>query len=260
MDTFTGGCSTGCGGNSLPLNNQTLVASHELVESVTDPYVGLDTGNLYASPCGWADNNNSCGEVGDVCADNGPGDTITVSGRTWVIQEMWSDCQGQCTSSGPTPVANNQNLTTYPDTPLPLTLSMANAGSFCHYQLFTVTSGPANGVLNGNSPNLVYTPAPGFTGQDSFQFAANGSPGNVSIEVVPLLITTAAIDPTKTNFVVCWNSEPGAAYTVLTNNQLASLATWTPAGTTNAAGTNTCFTLRGATARSPKMFVAIKKN
>ena len=100
MDEFTGGCASGCGTNATPLENQTDTASHELVEAVTDPDIGLDTGNSYAYPAGWGDNNNGCGEVGDICDDGGTGDTITVSGRSWVVQEIWSNKQIKCTSTG----------------------------------------------------------------------------------------------------------------------------------------------------------------
>jgi hypothetical protein len=257
MDTFSGGCSAGCGGNSTGLANQTDVASHELIEAVTDPYVGLDTGANYAYPCGWGDNN--CGELADICADNGPGDTVTVSGRSWVVQEIWSQCQNGCVSTGPVPVAKSQHLTIFPETPVPITLTMSNASSFCHYHLFVVTHGPAHGVLSGTLPNLTYTPATGFTGEDSFQFTANGSPGTVSITVA-LMITSADFDVTKTNFVVCWNAQPGASYSVLTNTSLSALANWTSAGATNATSTNTCFTFPGRPASGSKMFVAIKKN
>ncbi len=51
-------------------------------------------------PSAWGDNNNQCGEIGDICDDGGTGDTITVSGRTWSVQEVWSNKQNKCTSSG----------------------------------------------------------------------------------------------------------------------------------------------------------------
>jgi hypothetical protein len=183
MDTFTNGCATGCGGNGDPSQNQTYVASHELVDAVADPYVGLNTNNPYAYPCAWADNDNSCGEVGDVCDDNSPGDTILRSGGgTWVVQQIWSGCQGQCSSAASgLPVANNQDLITYQGTPLAITLSELPGCN--QYNVFTVTNGPAHGILSGSPPNLTYTPAAEFAGQDSFQFAANGSPGTVSIAV-----------------------------------------------------------------------------
>jgi len=100
MDEFSGGCATGCGSNATGLENSTDTASHELVEAVTDPDIGLDTGNAYAYPAGWGDNNNGCGEVADICDDGGAGDTITVSGRSWVVQEIWSNKQNKCTSTG----------------------------------------------------------------------------------------------------------------------------------------------------------------
>ena len=56
------GCDSGCGA-STPLNNQTSVASHELIEAVTDPAVGL--ANVYGPPLAW--HNKTYGEIGDIC-------------------------------------------------------------------------------------------------------------------------------------------------------------------------------------------------
>jgi hypothetical protein len=103
MDVFTGPCALGCGGNATPLDDATSLHSHELIEAVTDPDIGLDTQFNYAYPAGWGDNNNQCGEIADICADGSPGDSITVAGRTWVVQQLWSNAQQKCTSSGPTP-------------------------------------------------------------------------------------------------------------------------------------------------------------
>jgi len=112
MDEFTGTCATGCGANSTGLANSTDSASHELVEAVTDADIGLDTQNGYANPAAWGDNNNQCGEIGDICDANSAGDTITVSGRKWVVQELWSNKQGKCTSTGPDlPVCSGTTLT-----------------------------------------------------------------------------------------------------------------------------------------------------
>ena len=102
MDTFTGPCDAGCGANATGLETATEVTSHELVETVTDPNVGFVTGAAYAFPAAWADNDTGCGELADICESAGPGDTITVSGRTWTVQEIWSRRQRQCTSGGPT--------------------------------------------------------------------------------------------------------------------------------------------------------------
>ncbi|HEX4824456.1 MAG TPA: hypothetical protein VFV19_09090 [Candidatus Polarisedimenticolaceae bacterium] len=103
MDYFTGACAMGCGSEPTPLGISTDVASHELVESVTDPDIGLDTDANYAYPAGWGDNFNNCGEIADICDSGAVGDTITVSGRTWYVQQVWSNQQAKCTSTGPAP-------------------------------------------------------------------------------------------------------------------------------------------------------------
>jgi MYXO-CTERM domain-containing protein len=101
MDTFVGGCSMGCGGNASAFDNATETASHELVEVATDADIGLDFQSNYASPAAWGDNNNMCGEIADICDDGGPGDTISVGGRSWVVQEFWSNAQRKCVSTAP---------------------------------------------------------------------------------------------------------------------------------------------------------------
>jgi len=78
MDEFTTACAEGCGGNATAMENMTDTSSHELAESITDADIGLDTGNNYAYPAAWGDNNNNCGEIGDICDSGSAGDTITV--------------------------------------------------------------------------------------------------------------------------------------------------------------------------------------
>jgi hypothetical protein len=101
MDVFTGPCATGCSKNATALDNATDLHSHELVESVTDPDVGLDLQSEYAYPAAWGDNDNNCGEIADICDDGRAGDPITVDGRTWIVQELWSNRNGKCMSTGP---------------------------------------------------------------------------------------------------------------------------------------------------------------
>ena len=98
-DTFTTACSA-CG--KTPMSAMTTDAAHELTEAVTDALIGLDT-NLqvaFAYPAGWGDNDNDCGEVEDIC-DDGTEDPFTVSGRTWFVNEFWSNRLGECISSAP---------------------------------------------------------------------------------------------------------------------------------------------------------------
>src|SRR5262249_15444979 len=77
----------------------TFIASHELAEAATDTDIGLDTSTtLYQYPAAWGDNN--CGEIGDICASGATGDTITVNGHNWVVQQLWSNAANKCQSSG----------------------------------------------------------------------------------------------------------------------------------------------------------------
>ncbi len=99
MDNFTSACAQGCGANATAMENQTDVSSHEFAEAITDADIGLDTQFDYANPAGWGDNN--CGEIADICDADSAGDTITVDGRSWVVQELWSNKANQCESTGP---------------------------------------------------------------------------------------------------------------------------------------------------------------
>jgi len=100
MDDYSGACSNGCGESSTPFENESSVTSHELVEAVTDADIGLlpATASAAVAPAAWYDNNNNCGEIMDICDNGLNGDTITVDGRSWIVQEMWSNWQNKCTS------------------------------------------------------------------------------------------------------------------------------------------------------------------
>jgi hypothetical protein len=73
-------------------------------------------------------------------------------------------------------------------------------------------------------------------------------------------ITSASLDITGTNFVVCWESSPSAVYTVMTNTSLAAPASWTSVGgPIIATSTTTCFTLPGGIVGQTNVFVEIKQ-
>jgi hypothetical protein len=90
----SGGCSTGCGSNSVPFNNLCSVASHELAEMVTDPGVGLAT--TYSPPLAWYDATN--GEIGDICNAQ-QGTTVGSDGITYVIQKIFSNKANACVAA-----------------------------------------------------------------------------------------------------------------------------------------------------------------
>src|SRR5205807_10517755 len=78
-------------GNGTPFGNYCSVASHELVEAVTDAEVGLAT--ITGPPLAWYDNTN--GEIGDIC--NAQQGTITGSdGVSYTVQKEFSNLANDC--------------------------------------------------------------------------------------------------------------------------------------------------------------------
>jgi hypothetical protein len=80
-----GACAGGCGTKSQ-LENTTSVASHELLESVTDADVG--NARSVGPPLAWYDSSN--GEIADICV----GQTATVAGYN--VQLAWSNAANAC--------------------------------------------------------------------------------------------------------------------------------------------------------------------
>jgi len=86
------------------------------------------------------------------------------------------------------PVAVGQTLSTTVNIPLSITLNGTDIEG--NALTYTVTSLPAHGNISGIAPNLVFTPASGFTGSDSFQFTVHdgnleSTPAQMSITVNP---------------------------------------------------------------------------
>jgi hypothetical protein len=86
--------------------------------------------------------------------------------------------------------ASNQAVSTSHGQALPITLSSnAASGDLLTY---LIISGPAHGTLSGTGANLVYTPATGYSGLDTFQYqvidnttGVTSSIGTVSLTVNP---------------------------------------------------------------------------
>ncbi|SDU75653.1 choice-of-anchor L domain-containing protein [Jiangella alkaliphila] len=85
------------------------------------------------------------------------------------------------------PVADDQAVETVVDTPVDITLTGTDEdGDELTYEL---ASEPENGTLSGEAPDLTYTPAEGYTGDDAFTFTvsdgtATSEPATVTITVV----------------------------------------------------------------------------
>ena len=79
MPDFSGGCAS-CGGESTQLASTTVVASHEVAESMTDPNIGVANDTQNEKALAWYDDQND--EIGDVCE----GDSATVAG--WRVTKL----------------------------------------------------------------------------------------------------------------------------------------------------------------------------
>jgi hypothetical protein len=95
------GCEFGCGAAATQFGNYTQVASHELVETMTDPEVGLAT--VFGPPLAWADTVFS--EIGDICNDLN-GQVVGADGVTYDVQTEFSNSVNDCivTNAAATPV------------------------------------------------------------------------------------------------------------------------------------------------------------
>jgi hypothetical protein len=98
LPDMTQGCAIGCGGAPTTFANQTSVASHELIEAITDAEVGLTA--AIAAPLAWYD--AFYGEIGDIC--NGQQGTFAgTDGVTYTIQQEFSNEQGDCITTRAVP-------------------------------------------------------------------------------------------------------------------------------------------------------------
>ncbi|MBI4601842.1 MAG: tandem-95 repeat protein [Planctomycetes bacterium] len=88
------------------------------------------------------------------------------------------------------PVSSPQSVATPEDTPVAITLTATDADGDA--LVYTVVTGPANGVLSGTPPSLTYTPGPEWSGSDGFTFKA--SDGLVESNVAAVSITVAAVN------------------------------------------------------------------
>jgi hypothetical protein len=135
------GCSSGCG-TSTVFGNYTSVTSHELVEAMTDAFVGIAT--TFGPPLAWYDMTN--GEIGDIC--NGQQGSYTANGTTYTVQLEFSNSASNCVNFPPAGGATpNFSLSASPSS-------------------LSVTQG-----TSGNS-TITVTPSGGFTGSVTLSTSA----------------------------------------------------------------------------------------
>jgi hypothetical protein len=97
-DSFSGMCAPPACGNGTALENYTSLASHEVIESVTDP--AGDDAAIGASrwPEAWIDSSLAAqGEIGDICSYRSQNGKVTgASGTIFNVQGEWSNNRNAC--------------------------------------------------------------------------------------------------------------------------------------------------------------------
>ena len=95
------------------------------------------------------------------------------------------------------PIADAQGVTTLEDVSKSINLTGSDPDGDAI--TFVVVSAPAQGVLNGAAPNLIYTPASNYSGPDSFTFKVNDGTTDSSPATVSITVTSVGESPIANN-------------------------------------------------------------
>jgi hypothetical protein len=217
------GCDTGCGSNASGFNNQTSVASHEMIETVTDAEVGLAT--VVGPPLAWYDSTN--GEIGDIC--NAQQGSITGGdGVTYVVQTEFDNATSNCIVSKAV-AGNNFSISASP-TSLSIqqgasgnsTISTATTSGSAQTVSLSVSGAPA-GVTATLSPTSVTSGGSSTLTVSAASTAATGT--------FTLTVTGTATSGSHTATVSVTITAPGATCTtttqLLANPGFETTASWT---------------------------------
>jgi DNA/RNA endonuclease YhcR with UshA esterase domain len=142
------GCESGCGSASTVFGNYTHVASHELVETMTDAEVGLAT--TFSQPLAWYDQNTNA-EIGDLCVGQN-GQVVGSDGVTYDVQREFSNSANDCVVTlGPPAVSS-----------VAVSPPSIEGGTSATGTVLLTRAAPAGGAtvtLASSAPGLVTVPA-----------------------------------------------------------------------------------------------------
>jgi hypothetical protein len=221
------GCDVGCGTDQRMFNNVSATASHEMIEAITNPDVGI--AQYLAPPLAWYDNAN--GEIGDICDQVQTTFTAT-SGTVYTVQAGWSNAQGNCVSApaGAPPPNNPPPNNPPPNNPPPNNPPPNNpppSGS-------VVNGGFETGDLSGwtVAAGSITNVAGGHSGNRAAQIGSSGALAGDST-----LTQTIAVPATGTTTLTFWY-RPFTADTIQYDQQQAQLRS--TSGATLATLLNVC--------------------
>ena len=122
------------------------------------------------------------------------------------------------------PVASNQSINVFLNTPEPITLSATDANG--QSLTYSIVGSPGKGSLSGTPPNLTYTPNNGLSGSDSFTFNANDGFADSSTATVSITIATSPNNapavsinsPNQSLYLQATTTVPGLYYGTVSGN------------------------------------------
>ncbi|HET7784909.1 MAG TPA: hypothetical protein VFL36_02985, partial [Myxococcales bacterium] len=151
------GCATGCGNSPTTFQNQCSVASHEMIETVTDPEVGL--ASVVAKPVAWYDSVN--GEIGDICNAQ-QGTVVGSDGVTYTVQTEFDNATSNCIVQKAAPTNN-----------------------------FSISASPSSvSVVAGNAASSTISTATTSGSAQTVSLSVSGAPAGVTATLSPTSVTS----------------------------------------------------------------------
>jgi hypothetical protein len=215
------GCDTGCGSGATAFDNYTSVASHEMVETITDGEVGLAVD--LAPPLAWYDNTN--GEIGDICNAQ-QGSIVGSDGHTYTVQAEFSNAANTCIiTASPTPTLTPTATATHTSTATATTTATGTATA-------TATSGtPTATATRTATPTVTATAT-----STSTPTATATATGSATLTATATKTATPTATATQTPTATATATSTGSATPTATRT---ATATATPTSTATATTTST---------------------
>jgi hypothetical protein len=230
------GCDTGCG-NGTVFGNYTSVASHEMVETITDAEVGI--ANTVGPPLAWYDPNN--GEIGDICNAQ-QGSVVGSDGVTYTVQKEFSNNANNCivVTVSPTPTRTATATTTRTATPTATATRTATATQTVTATATATRTATATGTATGTATaTATASPTASATATATLTATVTGTPTATATTTA-----TATASPTASATATATASStptatPTSTLTATATATLTATATGTPTATATATATGT---------------------
>jgi len=238
------GCEFGCGAATTVFGNYTQVASHELIETITDSEIGLAT--VFGPPLAWYDQNLNQ-EIGDLCNDQNA-QIVGGDGVTYDVQTEFSNSQNDCITSvpglSPLVVTSGGQACSTSTATAQVTAVGGPAGFNADVTLSVVsvspTPPPGGEIAVTFDPNPIPSPSPaGASSTMRFQPSAATPPGTYTFIVQGTDGEVIATAPTTVEVITALATAP----TLLTPADGTDGASSTPTFSWSSAGSTAAYTL-----------------